>query len=182
MPQKTFKSPKFSVDRCNHVICLFTSTNYFPSKHDTLNQCWFNVGPMSQSASQHWSTLVPQISFAGLASGRQYCFGDAVYVHGSALIVITSHVSHLTSICHAVPLFLLLWGLSDPRIAELRDMPRSLSIKLHSETQVSGHLGMSEGRFLRHAQNPLPVERRRTLAKSLEHVKGQERHDRKAAF
>ena len=38
----------------------------------------------------------------------------------------------------------LLWGLSDPRIAELREMPRSTSIKLHSETQVSGLLGMSE--------------------------------------
>ena len=31
---------------------------------------------------------------------------------------------------------LLLWGLSDSRIAELREMPRSLSIKLHSKTQV----------------------------------------------
>ena len=28
---------------------------------------------------------------------------------------------------------LLLWGLSDPRIAELREMPWSFSIKLHSE-------------------------------------------------
>ena len=37
----------------------------------------------------------------------------------------------------------LLWGLSDPRIAELRKMPRFFSIKLHSETQVSGLLGMS---------------------------------------
>ena len=41
-----------------------------------------------------------------------------------------------------------LWRLSDPRIAELHKMPRSLSNKLHSETQVSGRLGMS-------AQNPL---------------------------
>ena len=38
---------------------------------------------------------------------------------------------------------LLLWGLSDQRIAELREMPRSFSIKLHGETQVSGRLGMS---------------------------------------
>ena len=40
---------------------------------------------------------------------------------------------------------LLLWGLSDPRIAELREMSRSFSIKLHSETQVSGRLGISGG-------------------------------------
>ena len=51
---------------------------------------------------------------------------------------------------------LLLWGLSDPRIAELCEMPRSFSIKLHSETGCSG---MSGGRSLRHAQNPLSGER-----------------------
>ena len=57
---------------------------------------------------------------------------------------------------------LLLWGLSDPRIAELRGMPRSFSIKLHSETPVSGRLGMSGGRSPRHAQNLLSSERRKT--------------------
>ena len=59
---------------------------------------------------------------------------------------------------------LLLWGLSDPRIAELREMPQSFSIKLHSETQVSSHLGMSGGISPRHAQNPLSGERRKTLS------------------
>ena len=58
-----------------------------------------------------------------------------------------------------LPFLLLLWGLSNPRIAELREMPRSFSIKLHSETQVSGHLGMSGGRSPVHAQNPLLGER-----------------------
>ena len=43
-------------------------------------------------------------------------------------------------------------------------MPRSFSIKLHSETQVSGRLGMSGGRSPRHAQNPLSGERRKTLS------------------
>ena len=56
---------------------------------------------------------------------------------------------------------LLLWGLSDPRIADLRKMPRCFSIKLHSETQVYGRLGMSWGR---HAQNPLSGEQRKTLS------------------
>ena len=59
---------------------------------------------------------------------------------------------------------LLLWGLSNQRIAELRDMPRCFSIKLHSETQVSGRLGMSGGRSPRHAQNPLSGEQRKTLS------------------
>ena len=59
---------------------------------------------------------------------------------------------------------LLLWGLSDPRIAEPREMLQSFSIKLHSENQVSGHLGMSGGRSPRHAQNPLLGERRKTLS------------------
>ena len=38
-------------------------------------------------------------------------------------------------------------------------MPLCFSIKLHSETQVSGRLGMSGGRSPRHAQNPLSGER-----------------------
>ena len=59
---------------------------------------------------------------------------------------------------------LLLWGLSDPRIAELREMPQSFIIKLYSETQVSGRLGMSGGISPRHAQNPLSGERRKTLS------------------
>ena len=59
---------------------------------------------------------------------------------------------------------LLLWGLSGPRIAELREMPQSFIIKLYSETQVSGRLGMSGGISPRHAQNPLSGERRKTLS------------------
>ena len=58
---------------------------------------------------------------------------------------------------------LLLWGLSDPRIAELRKMPQSFIIII-SETQVSGRLGMSGGISPRHAQNPLSGERRKTLS------------------
>ena len=41
---------------------------------------------------------------------------------------------------------------------------RNASIKLHSETQVSGCLGMSGGRSPRHAQNPLSGERRKKLS------------------
>ena len=63
-----------------------------------------------------------------------------------------------------LPFLLLLWGLSDPRIAELLEMTRSFTIKLHSETQVAGRVGMSEGRSPRHAQNPLSGERRKTNA------------------
>ena len=59
---------------------------------------------------------------------------------------------------------LLLWGLSDPTIEELREMPRCSSIKLHSGTQVSSRLGMSGGRSPRDAQNPLLGERRKTLS------------------
>ena len=58
---------------------------------------------------------------------------------------------------------LLLWGLSDLRIGELRIMPQNFTIKLHSETQVSGRLGISGGRSPRHAQNPLSGERSKTL-------------------
>ena len=53
-----------------------------------------------------------------------------------------------------LPFLLLLLGLSDPRIAELREMS-SFSIKLHSKIRVPVRLGMSGGRSPRHAQNPL---------------------------
>ena len=43
---------------------------------------------------------------------------------------------------------------------------RNASIKLHSETQVSGRLGMSGGRSPRHAQNPLSGEQRKMLSKT----------------
>ena len=48
--------------------------------------------------------------------------------------------------------------------AALREMPQSFIIKLYSETQVSGRLGMSGGISPRHAQNPLSGEQRRTLS------------------
>ena len=41
---------------------------------------------------------------------------------------------------------------------------KSFIIKLYSETQVSGRLGMSGGISPRHAQNPLSGERRKTLS------------------
>ena len=44
------------------------------------------------------------------------------------------------------------------------NMPKSFIIKLYSETQVSGRLGMSGGISPRHAQNPLSGERRKTLS------------------
>ena len=43
-------------------------------------------------------------------------------------------------------------------------MPQCFIIKLYSETQVSGRLGMSGGRSPRHAQNPLSGERRKMLS------------------
>ena len=51
-------------------------------------------------------------------------------------------------------------GTIHPRIAELRKMPQSFSIKLHRE---SSSLRLSEGISPRHAQNPLLGERRKTL-------------------
>ena len=62
-----------------------------------------------------------------------------------------------------LPFLLLFWGISDPMIAEMREMPRSFIIKLNRGTQVSGRLGMSGARSPRHAQNPFSGERRKTL-------------------
>ena len=55
-------------------------------------------------------------------------------------------------------------GTIRPEVAELRKMPQSFIIKLYSETQVSGRLGMSGGISPRHAQNTLSGERRKTLS------------------
>ena len=61
-----------------------------------------------------------------------------------------------------LPFLFLLWGLFYRRMTKLREMPRSFNIKLHSQTQVSGRLGMSGGRSPGHAQDPLSGERRKT--------------------
>ena len=64
---------------------------------------------------------------------------------------------------------------ADPTLKQHWMMPRvfweticrwltGLEQKLHSETQVSGRLGMSGGISPRHAQNPLSGERRKTLS------------------
>ena len=49
-------------------------------------------------------------------------------------------------------------GTIQPEESGAGEMPQSFSIKLHSETQVSGHLVMSGGKSPRHAQNPVLSE------------------------
>ena len=68
-----------------------------------------------------------------------------------------------------LPFILFLWGLSDPRIAELREMPRSFSIELHSETLVSGRLEPLIGRAKEKALNNLPCPITPTLTASPVH-------------
>ena len=53
---------------------------------------------------------------------------------------------------------------------------RNASIKLHSETQVSGCLGMSERRSPRHAQNPSSGERTKKLSKTYHALSPQPLH------
>ena len=55
-------------------------------------------------------------------------------------------------------------GTIRPEDSGAAQMPLSFIIKLYSETQVSGRLGMSGGISPRHAQNPLSGERRKTLS------------------
>ena len=77
-----------------------------------------------------------------------------------------------------LPFLLLLWGLSDPRIAELCEMPPSFSVKLHSKTQVSGCLGVDpldmprtpyQGRTKEKALNNPPCPNTPTLTSSAVH-------------
>ena len=36
-----------------HITWEYDWEELSPSKHPTLNQCWFNVGPASQTMGQH---------------------------------------------------------------------------------------------------------------------------------
>ena len=38
-----------------NVLCLLGWSQ--PSKHEALNQCWFDAGPVSQTVSQHWISI-----------------------------------------------------------------------------------------------------------------------------
>ena len=38
-----------------HVLCFLGWTQ--PSKHEALNQCWFDAGPASQTVGQHWTSI-----------------------------------------------------------------------------------------------------------------------------
>ena len=55
-------------------------------------------------------------------------------------------------------------GIIRPEDSGAAHMPQSFSIKLHSETQVSGRLSMSGARSPGHAKNPLCGEQRKTLS------------------
>ena len=98
----------------------------------------------------------------GEREGRVSTPGCDYFTGESTVVALSCGMNGVTQ--RELSFLLLLWGLSDPRIAELRKMPRCFSIKFRSETEVSGHLGMSGGRSPRHAQNPLSGERRKTLS------------------
>ena len=99
------------------------------------------------SSDQQWSQCSSRIS-AGAGLGR-----GSLETTGNRVFDIWSLTGDDT-----------LGILSDLRIAELYEMPQSFSIKLHSETHVSGRPGMSGGKSPRHAQNPLSGERIKKLS------------------
>ena len=53
------KDPEFSKGGSINDFLIFSATisvfdtKLLPSKHETLNQCYFNVGPVSQTMGQH---------------------------------------------------------------------------------------------------------------------------------
>ena len=40
------------------MFCVYWELNAAPSKHEALNQCWFDAGPASQMVGQHWVNVV----------------------------------------------------------------------------------------------------------------------------
>ena len=68
-PNDFFINFAFHTHHC-HLICnlneytslcvaylFFIYEQSVPSKHETLNQCWFNVGPPSTTSAQHWTNI-----------------------------------------------------------------------------------------------------------------------------
>ena len=143
-----------------------------PSKHKTFLWLLYNVGPTSSTLNWHFINAIQIFYFAGAALCRTLYYGQYAYMTSLSGIMLCSHYIFFLLVYFSSTrvtqrewsFLLLLWGLSDPRIAELREMPQSFIIKLYSETQVSGRLGMSGGISPRHAQNPLSGERRKTLS------------------
>ena len=41
-----------------HSLCTIRHKKLLLSKHDTLNQCWFDIGPSSATLAQHQTSIV----------------------------------------------------------------------------------------------------------------------------
>ena len=41
----------------NILVVFYSVWNWLLSKHETLTQCWFNVGPSSTTLAQHWTSI-----------------------------------------------------------------------------------------------------------------------------
>ena len=51
---------------CNVVV------GKYPSKHETLNQCWVNVGPASQTVPNIYPALIQRILLLGPLRSREF--------------------------------------------------------------------------------------------------------------
>ena len=48
---------KQKLGQCRLVIAASGIKQYQPSKHEALNQCWFDPGEGSQTVGQHWASI-----------------------------------------------------------------------------------------------------------------------------
>ena len=117
------------------MLCtaLYGSTSL---QQSSKGSCSLLVSGHNLRADCQWRILVPPLNSGANAAPASVLALMWAVVHEWMNGVTQKELSFL----------LLLWGLSDPRIAELLEMPQCFSIKLHSETQVSGRLGLSGGR------------------------------------
>ena len=63
-----------------YCCCLSLVSHRYPSKHDTLNRCWFLVGPSSATLAQHQTSIDSmchvcwlQLGFSSLPVARCCC-------------------------------------------------------------------------------------------------------------
>ena len=64
------------IDYRTTVVCIERLTTGYPSKHNTLNRCCFNVGPPSAMLARHWNNIGSMSYVCWTATSVNGCHTD----------------------------------------------------------------------------------------------------------
>ena len=139
------------------VTALYGSTSL---QQSSKGSCSLLVSGYNLRADCQWRTLVPPLNSGANAAPASVL----ALITGNSVFDIRSLTWDEWSYPEGVILPIVTLGTIRPEDSGAARNATSFIIKLYSETQVSGRLGMSGGISPRHAQNPLSGERRKTLS------------------